>query len=402
MQFEHLVHIFASPNWERLMLTLLHSLWQAPILASVVYVSLKAVPVRRANTRYGICLAGLLMTVVASLATWSILGLEMFSCTADSQATMMPLASHTPLGSSQKSAHSSDSSANSGKSALNTPVVWNAEQSNQDTATSEAYQQAVSQSVAGTADTGAAGKPFPWSAILAAGWLIGMVVMFVRLILIVTGAHRLKKQGRPVNNPELLAVIEQLRQLFGIRRSIRVLVGNALSSPAVAGLFWPTLLLPASMLTGTPAEAWLPILAHELTHIRRYDALVDLLQLMIETVLFFNPAVWWMSRQIRIEREACCDAMAVAITGEPLNYTRILADLAERTLLQSSTLSAMTSPLPATTAAFAGGGRQPLLDRAKRLLLPNYRPPMRLSWTVFGLALLVGVALFAGLWRGTS
>ena len=103
---------------------------------------------------------------------------------------------------------------------------------------------------------------------------------------------------------------------MGIGRKIRVLVGERISTPGVIGCFWPTLLLPASMLSGIPAEDLRAILVHELAHIRRYDYLVNFLQMVVEALLFFNPAVWWISRQIRIEREACCDAAGVRWTGQ--------------------------------------------------------------------------------------
>ena len=71
------------------------------------------------------------------------------------------------------------------------------------------------------------------------------------------------------------------------------------------------------------------VLAHELAHIRRHDFLVNLLQTVVETLLFYHPAVWWMSRRVRVEREHCCDDLAVAVCGEPARYARALARLEE-------------------------------------------------------------------------
>ena len=69
------------------------------------------------------------------------------------------------------------------------------------------------------------------------------------------------------------------------------------------------------------------VIAHELAHIRRHDYLVNLLQATVETLLFYHPASWWISRQIRVEREHCCDDMAVELCGDRLTYARALADL---------------------------------------------------------------------------
>ena len=89
------------------------------------------------------------------------------------------------------------------------------------------------------------------------------------------------------------------------------------------------MLLPMSALAGLSPLQVEAILAHELAHIRRHDYLVNLLQTLLETLLFYHPAVWWLSRQIRIEREHCCDDLAVSLCGDPVVYARALADLEE-------------------------------------------------------------------------
>ena len=104
-------------------------------------------------------------------------------------------------------------------------------------------------------------------------------------------------------------------------------LGPALRVPAVLGTIVPVVLLPLAVINEMPVAHLRMILAHELAHVRRHDYLVNLLQLLIEAVLFFNPAVWWLSRQVRIEREACCDALAVVATGSGPDYVRSLAEL---------------------------------------------------------------------------
>ena len=90
--------------------------------------------------------------------------------------------------------------------------------------------------------------------------------------------------------------------------------------PTVIGVLRPTILLPVSMASGVPPDHLEGILAHELAHIRRYDHIVNLVQRLIEALLFFHPAVWFLSRRIRIERERCCDDLVLASGGEPLRY----------------------------------------------------------------------------------
>src|SRR5262249_31480014 len=126
-----------------------------------------------------------------------------------------------------------------------------------------------------------------------------------------------------------LSLARRLSLALGVRQAVRLLESTAIEVPAVLGLLRPVILLPASAVTGlTPAQLEM-ILAHELAHIRRHDFLVTLFQSAVETLLFYHPAVWWISRQVRIERENCCDDLAVAVCGTPLQYARALARLEE-------------------------------------------------------------------------
>ena len=116
------------------------------------------------------------------------------------------------------------------------------------------------------------------------------------------------------------------------------------------------MLVPASSLSGLSAQQLEMILAHELAHIRRHDYLVNVLQSVAETLLFFHPAAWWVSRQIRIERENCCDDLAVGTCGNAVEYARALTVLEE------------LRDRPALAVAASGGS---LLERVKRLIGPN-------------------------------
>src|SRR5690606_9929357 len=132
---------------------------------------------------------------------------------------------------------------------------------------------------------------------------------------------------------------------------------------------------------GLTAEQLRAILAHELAHVRRYDYLVNLLQSVVETLLFYHPAVWWVSRRIRIEREHCCDDLAVAACGDRLTYARALAEMEHlrggRTML----------------AAAATGGS--LLSRIQRLIgAPTSKADRPAQW-IGGLAA-IGAILAIG------
>ena len=95
------------------------------------------------------------------------------------------------------------------------------------------------------------------------------------------------------------------------------------------GWLRPVVLLPVFALTGLSEEQFRAVIAHELAHIRRHDLLVNLFQMLVETLLFYHPAMWWLNRRIRAERELCCDEIAVSLTGNRLEYARALTLMAE-------------------------------------------------------------------------
>jgi hypothetical protein len=86
-------------------------------------------------------------------------------------------------------------------------------------------------------------------------------------------------------------------------------------------------LVPVGALGGLPAEHLEALLLHELAHIRRHDYLINILQSVAESLLFYHPPVWWVSGHIRAEREQCCDDVAVSISGDAITYARALAQL---------------------------------------------------------------------------
>jgi hypothetical protein len=98
--------------------------------------------------------------------------------------------------------------------------------------------------------------------------------------------------------------------------------------PCVIGWLKPVILMPPAALTGLTTLQLEMVLAHELSHIRRHDYLVNLLQVAVETLLFYHPAVRWISRDARRERELCCDDSAVHACGDALHYAHALTDLA--------------------------------------------------------------------------
>lgn len=158
-------------------------------------------------------------------------------------------------------------------------------------------------------------------------------------------------------------------------RAVRMLVSTATESPSVVGWMRPVILLPVSALAGLPMEQLEAVLAHELAHIRRHDYLVNLMQMAVESLLFYHPAVWWVSARIRHERELCCDDVAASASGGPLVYARAL-----------TTIEKMRGGTPAVAMGATGGK---LLYRIRRLAGDAGESPSKASG-VLALAVTVG------------
>jgi beta-lactamase regulating signal transducer with metallopeptidase domain len=161
-----------------------------------------------------------------------------------------------------------------------------------------------------------------------------------------------RKQSRVVKH-RVLEICHTLQDRLGIQRVVQYCECKWLQAPAVVGWFRPVVFLPASVLTGLSEEQLRAVIAHELAHIRRFDAFVNVFQVCVETLLFYHPAIWWLSRQIRAEREHCCDETAVSECGNAVEYARAL------------TLMEQWRSAPGFAMA---ANRGPLTERIRRVL----------------------------------
>lgn len=135
----------------------------------------------------------------------------------------------------------------------------------------------------------------PW---IAAAYGTGIGVMLARLLAAMYGSHRLRRRAIPVDDPALLATLARLRTQIGLRLQPLVAYSTSVATPVVVGVLRPAILVPAALLTQLSPLQVESLLLHELAHLRRYDHVVNLLQRAVETVLFFHPAVWWLSHRI--------------------------------------------------------------------------------------------------------
>ena len=219
-------------------------------------------------------------------------------------------------------------------------------------------------------------------------WCIGVVLASLRLRLGLNGVARLRDSSQPAG-PALQRTLEALMDRMGVTRRVELLVSTVTSGPGMAGILRPVIFLPAATLANLPPDYLEAVLAHELAHIRRHDYLVNLFQVAAETLLFYHPAVWWLSARIREEREYCCDDAAVQSCRNVVNYARAL------TALEKLRLNA---PSPAL-----GGTDGPLLRRIQRLVGEPHPAAATRATSILVLSLgLTGIAVGARFTQGMT
>jgi len=160
-------------------------------------------------------------------------------------------------------------------------------------------------------------------------WVVGFDGMLLRLALGLYWIRSLRRAPACAGTEPWQQRVDVLAARFGLRRRVRLRVLDKLDSPLAAGWWQPYLYLPAAVLMRLPPASIEALLAHELAHVRRHDYAVNLLQKLIEALLFYHPVVWWLSRRIEIEREQIADQLAAEVTGSPRQLAIALAELSE-------------------------------------------------------------------------
>jgi beta-lactamase regulating signal transducer with metallopeptidase domain len=204
-------------------------------------------------------------------------------------------------------------------------------------------------------------------------WTAGFVLCSLRLS---GGWVQARRWVRLDTRPLADSLIDRLGQRMGVRCRVALLKSSRVAVPMVVGWLRPVILVPVAAISGLTAQEMEAILAHELAHIRRHDYLVNLLQCVIESLMFHHPATWWISRVIRCEREHCCDDIAVLACRDRFVYARALA-----------AIEGLRGPAFSLSPAASGGN---LLARIRRILNPveESMKPFRI-----GVAMVASVAL---------
>ena len=179
----------------------------------------------------------------------------------------------------------------------------------------------------------------PYTSLLTGIWICGILFLYIRLSGGLIYISRLKTSSRVVKDPVWLNKISELSKRIGVNRVTRLLESTMISSPVTMGFLRPVIILPTGMLTGIPTAQLESILVHELVHIKKADYLVNIFQSLVEIILFYHPATWYISFMIRKERENRCDQITVGLIDNPVSYARALTTIGENSIYRAPKLA---------------------------------------------------------------
>lgn len=364
--------LFASPIVDRLGWTLLHSTWQGAAIAAMLAIASGLLARRSAQARYlAACVAMTAMLAVGAVTFFVVRPpLDPVATPARvEESSQTPAAKDLPRGRSDAARGISSPPSVSSLGQLEGQVekhdvakptpAMPAAGVPPDAGGPAAPAPALARTGPQPARFAQLAQPcLPW---LVAAWLLGVGVLGLWRVGGLIAAWRLTTIGTQpaAKNIEELAV--RLANRLGVRRMVQIVQSLVVDTPMVIGWLRPVILLPLSSVTGLSGPQLEAILAHELAHIRRHDYLLNLLQGVVETLLFYHPAVWWMSRLLRAERERCCDDVAVQLCGDRIGYAEALAAV-------EATRAAWTARLPVAAVTAGSPGGKDFVDRVGRIL----------------------------------
>jgi len=196
------------------------------------------------------------------------------------------------------------------------------------------------------------GTLLPWRVL---GWAIGAGVLGARVYRQWRWLRRMLAAAEQL--PEWQSRARQFADRLGLRRMVPVLASVRIATPTLVGWVKPAVVLPLAVLARMPPAQIDLVLAHELAHLKRLDHVANLFQVVLETLFFYHPAVHWVSREARNERELCCDALALRVTGgERRDFVAVLAGLEEFRAGHAGLVLAASGGVLVERAWFIAGG----------------------------------------------
>lgn len=325
--------------------TILHSLWQGLFLFCLLKIVLRFITLDRAKLRYNISLA-----VLSAQAVWIV-----NTFVNQIQAANSYVVKNIVVAPSMYTTNTLAvaSTANNSNNSLQTAMLW------------------IDKN----------------TSIIVVLYIIGIALLTARLVYNLFAIKRVKNNSQYSNNILWNNILNAQAKRLGIKRRVDLLISKNITTPMVMGMFKPVILLPIATINNLTTEQLEAILLHELAHIKRHDYLVNIIQTVLETILFYNPFVWLISKTIRIEREHSCDDIVVSSNAEnKVPYANALA-----------TIAVNAQNAPQTTLA-ATGNKYQLLNRIKRIIEMKKSPITKVQVTaviVLVLSIVLSITLIS-------
>lgn len=374
-----LSELLRHPVAESLGWSLLHFAWQGAIIGVAVAIILASMRRVSAGTRYAVAIAGLLFMVAtpASTTVWRLMAHAPLQA-PQSDFTEADSGFELPTASPTMSNHSvaaETPTVSEDDAAVLTIINEISEVSTESPAAlSPTFEQSLSLSA----------QFSPWLSWIVLAWLAGVSLLSLRLGATWLKVQRLRYVGISVASDRLQRLMSSVSNRLGLSQTVELFESALVQVPTAAGAFRPVILLPVSAVTGLSMDQLEAILAHELAHIRRHDYLVNLGQTFVETLLFYHPAVWWLSRRIRDERENCCDDLASEVCRNRVTYAEALVRMEE-----------IRGESPRIVMASSGGN---LGSRIRRIVATKIEPSVPDQWLGGSTALVIAATVIVALW----
>jgi len=363
----------------RLALTLLHFLWQGALLGLAAFAADRVLRRASSRTRYAIFVGILAIMGAALPATFLLVR------TAEPQNELATALKPTPAAvvmTNSSPAVTPRAIAKASRSADSIPETE--PELITDLGPTDAFLESPP-----TANELPTARLKPYAAAVTLAYLTGIVLMLTRLAIALQGGRRLRLAATPIPDGPIAELVRRQAIQLGLKTAPLVAWCTRNSVPVVVGILRPMILLPSALATGFDPSQLEALLTHELAHIRRFDPLVNLLQRLIEVLLFFHPAVWYVSRRVSAERENACDDLVVSAGWPAVRYAQALLQMAEFCAAARG-----IAPQPNTALAASGANSSQFKRRVLRLLEIEDSPKVRISRG--GVLLLAATAVLVG------
>ena len=318
--------------------TVVHSFWQALLIAMIMALVMLILPVQKAKSRYLMALASLALVLLCSVISFSLLYQNGFE------------QSHSGLVVVLADAVELEFYPSSGW------AVW-----------SSSFLDYFNEHLP----------------LIVGVWFLGMSFFALRLMGGFAYVQHLKLQHNAPLSRHWQDRGRRLSYRLGLYKSVELMESALIKVPMAIGYFKPVILFPLGAINQLSPKEVEAILAHELAHIVRDDYLINIIQSIIEVLFYFNPAVWWISANVRRERENCCDDLAIKLSGDSLGYAKALLRLQE------------LQPISPPMAMALIGSKNQLLGRIRRILNQPQNRSNIMEKCIATMVLLLAITIFS-------